>query len=119
MSAKAAKVTDSARTRTTSVCCFAGAIDAGANRRSVRAESVRDARLKADDEQLLHEAGYKQELDRRMRAFSNFAISMSTICILAGGLTSFHVGLCSVGGASIGVCWALGRVFLLIRGVAV
>ena len=40
-------------------------------------------------------------------AFSNFAISLSIICILAGGVTSFHLGLCSVGGASIGLGWPL------------
>src|SRR5580692_10439118 len=47
-------------------------------------------------------------------AFTSFAISMSTICILAGGITSFHVGLCSVGGASIGLGWPLCCLFSLI-----
>jgi len=42
-----------------------------------------------------------------MSGFSNFAISLSIICILAGGITSFHVGLCSAGGASIGLGWPL------------
>ena len=37
----------------------------------------------------------------RLGGFSNFALSLSIICILAGGVTSFHLGLCSVGGASI------------------
>jgi amino acid transporter len=67
-----------------------------------------------EDEKLLRQAGYRQELARRMSAFTNFAISMSTICILAGGLTSFHVGLCSVGGASIGIGWPLACLFALI-----
>ena len=44
--------------------------------------------------------GYAQELARRMSGFSNFAISLSIICILAGGITSFHVGYGSVGGAA-------------------
>ena len=57
----------------------------------------------SEDERQLRDLGYAQELQRSMGAFSNFAISLSTICILAGGLTSFHVGLCSVGGASIGI----------------
>ena len=35
--------------------------------------------------------GYAQELARRMGGFSNFAISFSIICILAGGITSFPV----------------------------
>jgi amino acid transporter len=66
-----------------------------------------------EDEKLLQRAGYKQELARRLGAFSNFAISLSTICILAGGLTSFHVGLCSVGGASIGIGWPVACLFSL------
>jgi amino acid transporter len=60
-----------------------------------------------DDEKLLRQLGYQQELARRMSGFSNFAISLSIICILAGGITSFHVGLCSAGGASIGLGWPL------------
>ena len=59
------------------------------------------------DVQTLHAMGYAQEMQRRMSGFSNYAISLSIICILAGGITSFHVGLCSVGGASIGLCWPL------------
>ena len=48
-----------------------------------------------------------------MSAFSNYAISLSIICILAGGVTSFHLGLCSVGGASIGLGWPLVCLFSL------
>src|SRR3954470_13987048 len=66
------------------------------------------------DERLLQQLGYKQELARRMSGFSNFAISLSIICILAGGLTSFSVGLCSAGGASIGLGWPLGCLFSLV-----
>src|SRR5437867_6173313 len=65
-------------------------------------ETARDA-TQADDEATLQKLGYEQELARRMSGFSNFAISLSIICILAGGITSFHVGLCSAGGASIGL----------------
>jgi amino acid transporter len=68
----------------------------------------------ADDEKTLQSLGYKQELHRGMSAFSNFAISLSIICILAGGITSFHVGLCSVGGASIGLGWPLATLFALV-----
>jgi amino acid transporter len=42
-----------------------------------------------------------------MSGFSNYAISLSIICILAGGITSFHLGYCSVGGAAIGLGWPL------------
>ena len=61
----------------------------------------------ADDAATLQALGYGQELRRRMSGFSNFAISLSIICILAGGITSFHVGFCSVGGAAIGLGWPL------------
>jgi amino acid transporter len=67
----------------------------------------------AEDEQTLRRMGYGQELARRMSGFSNYAISLSIICILAGGITSFHIGLCSVGGASIGLGWPLGSLLAL------
>jgi amino acid transporter len=51
---------------------------------------------------------------RGVGAFTSFALPMSTICILAGGVTSFHVGFCSVGGASIGLGWPLGCLFALV-----
>ena len=63
---------------------------------------------------MLNRLGYAQELRRRMGGFSNFAISMSTICILAGGVTSFHLGFCSVGGAAIGLGWPLVALFSLV-----
>jgi amino acid transporter len=61
----------------------------------------------SEDEQTLRRMGYKQELSRRMSGFSNFAISVSIICILAGGITSFQYGFCTVGGAAIGLGWPL------------
>jgi amino acid transporter len=66
-----------------------------------------------DDEQLLRQLGYQPELARRMSGFSNFAISLSIICILAGGITSFHVGFNSAGGASLGLGWPLVCLFSL------
>lgn len=72
-----------------------------------------EAEHQPDDEQILRQLGYEQELARRMSGFSNFAISFSIICILAGGITSFHVGLCSAGGASIGLGWPLVCLFSL------
>src|SRR5207302_5257300 len=39
--------------------------------------------------------------------------SLSIICILAGGITSFHLGWCSVGGASIGLGWPLASLLAL------
>lgn len=64
-----------------------------------------EARTIAADIETLHRMGYRQELVRRMSGFSNYAISLSIICILSGGITSFHQGLCSVGGAAIGLGW--------------
>jgi amino acid transporter len=63
--------------------------------------------LQSDDHEvrLLNSLGYGQELLRRMSGFSNFAISLSIICILAGCITSFPQGLSSVGGAAIGLGW--------------
>ncbi|MBM4253148.1 MAG: amino acid permease [Deltaproteobacteria bacterium] len=72
----------------------------------------------ADDTHTLRTLGYQQELDRRMSGFSNFAISFSIICILAGGLTSFHLGFSAVGGAAIGLGWPLSCAFSLIVAAA-
>ena len=60
-----------------------------------------------DDVRTLASLGYAQELERRMGGFSNYCISLSIICILAGGITSFPVGLCASGGASVGLGWPL------------
>lgn len=68
----------------------------------------------AADVQLLGRMGYAQELLRRMGGFSNFAISFSIICILAGGITSLQLGVSAVGGAAAGVVWPVGSVFCFI-----
>src|SRR6266481_9302909 len=67
-----------------------------------------------EDVKILHSMGYAQELSRRMGGFSNFAISFSIICILAGGITSFQLGFSAAGGASIGIGWPLSCAFSLI-----
>jgi amino acid transporter len=76
-------------------------------------EAPHFAEKEDDDVRRLHALGYAQELARRLGGFSNFALSLSIICILAGGVTSFHLGLCSVGGASIGLGWPLVGLFAL------
>ena len=68
----------------------------------------------AADAEELKRLGYAQELRRRMGAFSNFAISFSTICILAGGITSLQLGLSAIGGAAAGIVWPVGVAFSLI-----
>jgi amino acid transporter len=60
-----------------------------------------------DDADTLRRLGYAQELARRLGGFSNFALSLSIICILAGGLTSFSVGFCAAGGAAVALGWPL------------
>jgi amino acid transporter len=72
------------------------------------------AREAADDVRQLEGMGYAQELLRRMSGFSNFAISFSIICILAGGITSLQLGWSAVGGAAAGILWPLGMLFSLI-----
>ncbi len=67
----------------------------------------------ASDIKHLESLGYSQELERRMGGFSNFAISFSTICILAGGITSLQLGVCAVGGAAAGIVWPIGVIFSL------
>ena len=67
-----------------------------------------------DDVKQLHSMGYAQELARRMSGFSNFAISFSIICILAGGVTTSQAGFSGAGGASIGLDWPLSCAFSLI-----
>ncbi len=53
------------------------------------------------------------ELERVMGPFASFAISLATICILSGGITSFHVAFCGAGGAAVGLGWPLCGLFSL------
>ena len=73
-----------------------------------------EAEILAQDTQTLHSMGYAQELSRRMKGFSNFAISFSIICILSGGINSLGQGIAGVGGASIGIGWPIGCLVSLI-----
>ena len=71
-----------------------------------------------EDVKVLHSMGYAQELSRRMGVFQNFAISFSIICILAGGIGAYTVGLGAAGGGSIGIGWIVGATFALIVAAA-
>ncbi len=66
----------------------------------------------------LQKMGYKQELERRMGGFSNFAISFSIICILAGGIGAFPFALSAGGGASVGIGWLVGAAFAMVVAAA-
>lgn len=66
----------------------------------------------------LSKMGYEQELHRHMSGFSNFAISFSIICILAGGISAFPLALGAGGGASIGIGWLVGAFFATVVALA-
>ncbi len=66
------------------------------------------------DVKVLHKMGYAQELARRMGGFSNFAISFSIICILAGGISAFPLAFNSTGGGGAFVGWFIGGAFALL-----
>lgn len=74
----------------------------------------RMAEVHDDDVRTLHSMGYAQELSRRMSGFSNFAISFSIICILAGGITSFPLAMTTGSGFEAAVGWLIGGVFALV-----
>src|ERR1700730_3794640 len=65
------------------------------------------------DEQRLAELGYKQELKRGWSSFSNFAISFSIICILAGCFTTYGQALKNGGTIAISIAWPLISVMIL------
>ena len=59
----------------------------------------------SDDERLLAELGYKQELERSWGGFTNFAISFSIISVLAGCFTVFYVGWNNGGPIVVSIGW--------------
>lgn len=67
----------------------------------------------AHDKQVLHKLGYAQELARRMSGFSNFAISFSIICILAGGISAFPAAFNVLGSGGAFIIWLVGGVLAL------
>ena len=71
-----------------------------------------------DDRDHLHSMGYAQELHRGMSTFSNFAISFSIISILAGGMTSFWLGMVTGGPRVITIGWIVVGFFALLVGMA-
>ena len=71
-----------------------------------------------EDRNQLHDMGYAQELHRGMSTFSNFAISFSIISILAGGMTSFWLGMATGGPRVITLGWIIVGFFALLVGMA-
>ena len=78
-----------------------------------------ERRVIDEDVKVLHHMGYAQELARRMGGFSNFAISFSIICILAGGITAFPVAFSAGGPFSVVVGWLIGGLFALVVGCSI
>lgn len=70
------------------------------------------------DRAALNELGYAQELKRGMGGFSNFAISFSIISILAGGMTSYWLGMVTGGPRVITLGWIIVGFFALLVGMA-
>ena len=66
----------------------------------------------------LNQLGYAEELRRKMGWFSNFAISFSIISILAGGLTSFWLGMVAGGPIVITLGWIIVGFFALLVGMS-
>jgi amino acid transporter len=72
--------------------------------------------IRAADEKLLSELGYKQDLNRAWSGFSNFAISFSIISILAGTFTTYGQAWNNGGPIAISVGWPLISIPILIIG---
>src|SRR4051794_10316696 len=70
------------------------------------------------DEERLAELGYKQDLERRMSGFQNFAISFTIISILSGALTLYYQGINYGGPQQEAIGWPIVSVFVLIVGVS-
>ncbi len=68
----------------------------------------------SDDERLLAELGYKQELERSWGGFTNFAISFSIISILAGCFTNFFAAWNNGGPFMVSIGWPVVSAMILI-----
>src|SRR5260221_13047166 len=71
-------------------------------------------KVQEHDKQVLHKLGYAQELSRRMGGFSNFAISFSIICMLAGGIDAFYAAFNSTGGGGAFIGWLIGGALAML-----
>src|SRR4051812_1783793 len=67
-----------------------------------------------DDEKRLAELGYKQELERRMGGFQNFAISFTIISILSGALTLYYQGINYGGPMQQAIGWPIVSIFVIV-----
>jgi amino acid transporter len=72
------------------------------------------ARPMTEDERRLAELGYKQELNRRMTGFQNFALSFTIISILSGALTLYGTGINYGGPIQQAWGWPIVSIFVII-----
>ncbi len=70
------------------------------------------------DEQALAELGYKQELNRGWSGFSNFAISLTIICILSGCFTTYGQAWNDGGPVAISIGWPIISILVLLVGLS-
>lgn len=70
------------------------------------------------DEDRLAELGYKQELNRGWSGFSNFAISLTIICILSGCFTTYGQAWNAGGPVAISIGWPVISVLVLLVGLS-
>ena len=70
------------------------------------------------DEERLAQLGYKQDLERRMSGFQNFAISFTIISILSGALTLYYQGINYGGPRQEAIGWPIVSLFVLIVGLS-
>src|SRR5215469_2474883 len=75
-------------------------------------------RALSQDEQKLAELGYKQELNRGWSGFSNFAISLTIICILSGCFTTYSQAWNDGGPVVISIGWPVISVLVLLVGLS-
>jgi amino acid transporter len=71
-----------------------------------------------EDERLLAELGYKQQLNRAWSGFSNFAISFSIISVLAGCFTAYAFAWNAGGPIAISWGWPIVSALILIIGLS-
>jgi amino acid transporter len=72
----------------------------------------------ASDEQRLAALGYKQELKRGWSGFSNFAISLTIICVLSGCFTTFGQAWNDGGPIAISIGWPVISCLVLLVGLS-
>src|SRR5271167_5272628 len=72
----------------------------------------------SSDEHRLAELGYKQELQRGWSGFSNFAISLTIICILSGCFTTYGQAWNNGGPVAISIGWPVISILVLLVGLS-